>query len=136
MKRFEYAYFQIYNYYHQRNQALTTLAPRMQAMYVASVSVGGWVLLIQTLLLRFVRNAWFSSQDVAMAFAMAVFLGTTFLFHRILIVNNYDEKIYNKFEARWNDHPNKQRAFAGAILMTAAPFLLMFFLKILFPVQH
>lgn len=136
MKQFEYAYFQIYNYYHQRNQALTTLAPRMQTMYVASLSMGGWVLLIQAMLLRFVRNAWFSSQDVAMSFAVCVFLGMAFLFHRIFIVNSYDEKIYNKYEARWNNHPNKQRAFAGAILVIAAPYLLMFFLRTFFPVQH
>ncbi|MDF2193748.1 hypothetical protein [Paraflavitalea sp. CAU 1676] len=136
MKRLEYAYFQIYHYYHQRNQALTTMAPRMQTMYVASVSMGGWVLLAQALVLRFVRNAWFSSQEVAMAFAMGVFLGTTMLFHRIFIVNSYDEKIYNKFETAWNNHPNKQKAFAGAILVAAAPYLLMFLLRTFFPVQH
>ena len=133
MKHLEYVYFNIYNYYYQRSISLSGYAARLQTIFIASLSAGGWVLLVQTVLLRVMRHAWFSSQSLAMGFALSVYLTTALLFYHIFIVKNYDEKIFNKYESAWTNNPNKQRSFLICALVTAAPYLLLLIVKILFP---
>lgn len=136
MKHLELVYFNIYNYYYQRNQDLTTLSARLQTMYIVSFSAGGWVLFTQALFLRLVRHAWFSSQSMAMSFALFVYLCTALVFYRIFIINNYDEKIYNKYEASWTNNPNKLRGLLCSVFVAIAPYILILSLKFLFPVRH
>jgi hypothetical protein len=133
VKHLEYVYFNIYNYYQQRSISLTGYAARLQTIFIASLSIGGWVLLFQTVFLRIFRHAWFTSQSLAMTFALSVYLITALLFYQIFIVNNYDEKIVNKYETSWANNPNKQRSFLICALVAAAPYLLLLIVKLLFP---
>ncbi len=133
VKHLEYVYFNIYNFYQQRSISLTGYAARIQTIFIASLSAGGWVLLFQTVFLRVFRRAWFTSQSLAMTFALSVYLISALLFYQIFIVNNYDEKIVTKYETSWANNPNKQRSFLICALVTAAPYLLLLIVKMLFP---
>ena len=136
MKHFEYVYFNIYNYYYQRNQDLTTLPARLWTMYIVSLSTGGWVLFLQAAFLRLVRHAWFSSQSLGISFAVFVYVSTALIFYNIIIVNNYDEKIYNKYEPSWTNNPNKRSGLLFAIFVAIAPYILLLSLKLFFPGHH
>jgi hypothetical protein len=136
VKHFEYVYFNIYAHYQQRNQDLTTFPARLWTMYIISMSIGGWVLFFQAAFLRLVRHAWFSTQSLGMSFAIFVYMSTALIFYRIFILNNYDEKIYNKYEPRWTNNPNKLNGLLVSILMVVAPYLLLLSLKIFFPGNH
>lgn len=136
VKHLEYVYFNVYNYCHQRNQHLTTIPARLQTMYIISMSAGGWVLFAQAIFLRLVRQAWFSSQALAMSFAMLSYLCITFLFYHIFIVNSYDEKIINKYESATTNGTNNRTGLIWSFLAAAAPYLLMVSLKLFFPRQQ
>lgn len=136
MKHFEYLYFNLYNYYYQRNQDLTTLSARLLTMYTVALSTGGWILLAQAIFLRLVRHSWFASQSMAMSFAILVYVCMALVFYRIFIVNNYDEKIYNKYEASWTNNPNKDRELLFSVFVAIAPYLLLLSLKIFVPASH
>jgi hypothetical protein len=136
VKHLEFVYFNIYAICQRRNQHLTSLPARLQTMYIISLSAGGWVLLLQAIFLRLVRRAWFSSPSFAMSFAMLVYFSTALLFYRIFIVNNYDEKIYNKYEQLQASNSNKQRALFLSVFVAIVPYLLLLLLKIFFPTQH
>lgn len=136
MKHFEYVYFNIYAYYQQRNQDLTSQPARLWTMYVIALSIGGWVLLLQAAFLRLIRHAWFTSQSLAMSFAIFVYVSTAMILYRIFIINNYDEKIYNKYESSWISNPNKAKGLLFSVLLVIAPYILLLTLKLLFPTRH
>ena len=136
MKQLEYVYFNIYNYCQQRSYTLVNLSARLQAMYIVSLSAGGWILLMQAVFLRLVRRAWFSSPSLAMSFAMLVYTGIGLLFYHIFITNSYDEKIFNKYEKSWNSDPNKRNGLLLSVFVTIIPYVLLVFLKLFFPRQH
>lgn len=136
MKHLEFVYFNIYNYYQQRNRDLTNFAARLQTMYIVSFSIGGWVLFMQAAFLRMVRGSWFSSPGTSMSFAVMVYLATALIFYRIFIINNYDEKIYNKYEQSGSSNPNKRSSLLLAVLVAVIPYILLLSLKLFFPRQH
>ena len=94
------------------------------------------MLFVQALFLRLVRRAWFSSQASAMSFAVLVYLAAALFFYRLLIVNNYDEKMYDKYNPSGTDDPTKQKGLLLAVFLTAVPYLLLAALKLLFPKDH
>ena len=102
-------------------------------MYVLALSAGGWLLLLQMLFLRFVKNSWFSSHSVALFYALSVYTAITFLFYRVFIVKERDQTIYNRFATAWNENPNKKRDLMLASLVAAAPYLVMLSMKIFLP---
>jgi hypothetical protein len=81
---------------------------RIQAMYLFSLSVGGWMLLMETAYLRMIRHSWFTSKPIATIFS-TVYLLTAFIFNHIFIVNERDRKIFGKYEEEWDRNPNKKR---------------------------
>lgn len=133
MKRLEYVYFTIYYHYSQRSYLPDSPFVRFKAMYLLSLSVGGWILLLQSLFLRFVKMAWFTSQGEAMLYALFVYTAITMVFHRVLIVKEHDQKIFNKFESYWTNNPNKKRDLVVAMIVTAVPYVLLVGMKIFFP---
>ena len=133
MKQLEYLYFNIYFFISKRSYFPDDLFVRLQAMYLLCFSAGGWILFLQAGFLRFVRHSWYASQSGAMLFAMTVYLGIALLFHRIFIVNEHDQKIFNKFVQDWDQNPNKKRDLLLSALVTALPYILMFSLKMIFP---
>ena len=102
-------------------------------MYLLALSAGGWLLFLQMLFLRFVKNVWFSSHSAALFFALTVYTAITFLFYRIFIVKERDQTIYNRYANAWNENPNKKRDLMLASLVAAAPYLLMFSMRIFLP---
>lgn len=133
MKRLEYVYFTIYYHNSQRSYFPDSTYVRFKSMYLLSLSVGGWILFLQTLFLRFVKNAWFSSQGGSMFYALAVYTSITFLFYRIFIVNGHDQKIFHKFESYWANNPNKKRDLVLATFIAAIPYVLLIGMKLFFP---
>jgi hypothetical protein len=136
VKHLEYVYFNIYHYYQQRSQDLTNFSARLQTLYIVSLSAGGWVLLLQAAFLRLVRGSWFSSSFSAMSFAVTVYLCTALIFYRIFIINNYDEKIYHKYEKSGNSDPNKRSGLLLSVIVAIVPYLLLLSLKLLLPRAH
>ena len=68
-----------------------------------------------------------------MLFALTVYLVTAMIFHRIFIVNEKDQQIMSKYEASWNNNPNKKRDLLLSVVMIAAPYLLLGSMSLLFP---
>lgn len=133
MKQFEYVYFTIYHYYSRQSYFPDSLAVRLKSMYLLALSVGGWLLCLQLLFLRFVKNAWFTSQQTAMLFALTIYTGITFFFYYHFIQKQVDQKIYSKYESSWNNNPNKQRDLFLAITAAATPYIVILLIKIFFP---
>lgn len=136
MKSFEYVYFNIYNYCNQRSYYSGNLTARFQAMYMLTLSAGGWALLLQAVYLRLIKKSWFASPEVAMGFSFSVYLIIGLLFHRIFIVNNHDEKILNKYEQAWNADPNKKRDLMLSIFAAVVPYVLLLSFSLIFPRQR
>jgi len=133
VKKFEYVYFTIYNYCSRQSFFPDELHVRLKSMYLLSLSVGGWILFLQTLFLRFVKHAWFTSHPGAMFYALSVYVAITVVFHRIFIVNEHDQKIYNRYSSSWNNNSNKRRDLFLALSVAAAPYILLMAMKIFFP---
>jgi len=133
VKKFEYVYFTIYHYCSRQSYFPDQLHVRLKSMYLLSLSVGGWILFMQTLFLRFVKHAWFTSHPGAMFYALAVYIAITAVFHRILIVNEHDQKIFNRFSSAWNNNLNKKRDLFLALSIAAAHYVLLIAIKIFFP---
>jgi len=102
-------------------------------MYLLALSVGGWILFLQLLFLRFIKHAWFSTHPGGMFYALTIYTGITLLFHRILIVKEHDQRIFNKYVSNWQNNSNKKRDLFLALSIAAAPYVMMFGIKIFFP---
>lgn len=131
MKKLEYGYFAIYHHFARYSYFPDSLDVRLKAMYLLAISAGGWVLLLQTVYLKFFRFAWFSSHPVAMFFALTVYGTLTFMFHRIFIVKEYDQRIFSKYESQWNNNPNKKRDLLLVSFIAALPYLALITIKLL-----
>src|SRR5689334_3771136 len=101
----------------------------MSCMYLLALSVGGWLLFLQTLFLRFVQNAWFSSHSGAMVSALTIYIGIAVLFYRIFIVEAKDQKIVDKYINSWHKNPNKKRDSLLALVIASAPYIAMMCIK-------
>ena len=102
-------------------------------MYLLALSAGGWILFLQLLFLRFVKNTWFSSHPGAMLYALTVYTVITVIFHHIFIKKELDQKILAKYARSWNYNPNKRRDLLIAFFVAAVPYMSILSIKILFP---
>ena len=57
MKPIDYLYFNIYNHFYQRSFSTRNFVVRIQAMYLFSLSAGGWILFLEAAYLRTVRHS-------------------------------------------------------------------------------
>lgn len=105
---------------------------RLKSMYLLCLSVGGWILFLQALYLRLVKNAWFSSQSTAMLFSLSIFGAITYFFYSVFIINGHDQKIFNKYIDTWPNNPNKKRDLFLASLFVSVPFIAMVAIKLFF----
>ncbi|RYG04801.1 MAG: hypothetical protein EOO02_05285 [Chitinophagaceae bacterium] len=133
MKPLEYVYFNIYNHCYQRDIRSGEYFARFQAMYLFSLSVAGWVLFMQAVYLRFIKHSWFASKPGAMIFATTIYLLTAFVFHRIFIVNQHDQRIYDKFYGSYDRNPNKKRDLLVSFFLISIPYILLLGMAIFFP---
>ena len=133
MRRIDYLYFNIYNHFYQRSYHLRDFYARIQAMYLFSLSVGGWVLFLEAAYLRMNRHSWFSSKTGAIFFAATVYLLTVLIFHQIFIVNERDRKIFGKYEEKWDRNPNKKRDLLISVFVIVIPYIFLVSLAKIFP---
>jgi hypothetical protein len=133
MKPIEYLYFNIYNHFYQRNYHSQDFYARIQAMYLFSLSIGGWILFFEAVYLRIVRHSWFTSKAGSIAFAASIYLLIALIFHYIFIVNESDRKIFGKYEEQWVRNPKKKRDLLISVFVIAVPYLLLGALSHLFP---
>jgi hypothetical protein len=136
MKPIEYLYFNIYNHFYQRSYQAQDFSARIQAMYLFSLSAGGWMLLLETAYLRMIRHSWFSSKPGATIFAGTVYLLTALLFNHIFIVKEKDRKIYGKYEEAWDRNPWKKRDLLISVFVIIVPYIFLVSLAIFFPRHH
>jgi hypothetical protein len=102
-------------------------------MYLLALSVGGWLLFLQQVFLRYVRVVWFSTPEAAMINALSIYIAITLIFHRIFIVNGKDQQIFDKYVNTWNENPNKKRDLIVALFLAAVPYISMVFVKMFLP---
>lgn len=133
MKPIDYLYFNIYNHFYQRSYQAREFYARIQAMYLFSLSAGGWLLLVEAIYLRIIRHSWFSSKPGAAIFAAAVYLLTALIFHHIFIVKERDLKIFGKYEKKWDRNPNKKRDLLISAFVIVAPYIFLAALSKFFP---
>lgn len=99
-------------------------------MYLLALSAGGWILFLQQLFLRFVRLEWFSSHQGAMINALSIYAGITFIFYRVFIQEEKDQKIFDKYAGSWSNNPNKKRDLLLTSFVAALPYIAMIFMKL------
>ncbi len=133
MKPIDYLYFNIYNHFYQRSYQARDFYARIQALYLFSLSVGGWILFLEATYLRVFRHSWFSSKPASALFAAAVYLFTAYLFNHIFIVNERDRKIFGKYEEAWDRNPNKKRDLIISAFIIVVPYILLASLSKFFP---
>jgi hypothetical protein len=133
MKPIEYLYFNIYNHFYRRSLSAQDFYARIQAMYLFSLSVGGWILFLEAVYLRLIRHSWFSSKSGSIFFCAFVLLFTAKIFIYIFIVNESDRKIFGKYEEGWDRNPNKQRDLVISVFIIVVPYLMLGSLSYFFP---
>jgi hypothetical protein len=100
-------------------------------VYLLSLAVGGWLLFLQLVLLRFVRHGWFSNPTAAMFSALTIYTAVTLFFYNAFIVEERDQKIFDKHINSWNDNPNKKRDLFVTSFVAVAPYLFMVCIKLI-----
>src|SRR5579859_3448463 len=133
MKHIDYLYFNIYNYFYRLSLYRRSLNFRSQAMYLFSIGSGGWLLLLESIYLHFVKHTRFASPMQSMIFASSIYILTAALFHYIFIVKDRDQAIYGKYEELADQHPKQKRHFLISIFVLALPYLVLAFFAIIFP---
>jgi hypothetical protein len=133
MKPIDYLYFNIYNHFYQRSYQARDFYARIQALYLFSLTVGGWILFLEAAYLRIVRQSWFSSKPASAFFAAAVYMLTALFFNQIFIVNERDRKIFGKYEEAWDRNPNKKRDLMISAFFIVVPYILLLSLSKYFP---
>ncbi|HEY4936262.1 MAG TPA: hypothetical protein VII44_06770 [Puia sp.] len=133
MKPIEYLYFNIYNHFYKRSYHSQDFYARIQAMYLFSLSAGGWILFLETAYLRTIRHSWFSSKPGATIFAATVYLLTVLVLNHIFIVNERDRRIFEKYEEKWDRNQKKKRDLLISVFVIVAPYVFLVSLSILFP---
>ena len=96
-----------------------------------ALSAGGWILFLQSLFVRFIRHGWFASHAVAMINALTIYTIITVFFYRIFIIEERDQKIFDRYINKWESNPNKKRDLFIASFIAVAPYLSMFSIKLL-----
>jgi hypothetical protein len=130
VKKFDYVYFNIYQYYSSNSHISNAFAVRLKCMYLLSLSAGGWILFLQSIFFRFIRHGWFASQFVGMVNALSIYTIITYLFYRIFIVEERDQKIFDKYINAWEENPNKKRDLFVTSFIAAVPYVAMIGIKI------
>jgi len=125
MKHIDYLYFNIYSYCYRLSQYRQSFNTRIQAMYLFSLGSGGWILLLESLYLHFVKHNRFNSRPQSLFFALVIYGLTAMLFHYIFIVKDRDQKIVDKFEQRFSENPPRSWHLTLSLSILVLPYLVM-----------
>ena len=132
MKHIDYLYFNIYSYFYRISQYRQSFNPRMQAVYLFSLGSGGWLLLLESFYLHFIRQARFTSRGESTIFAASIFTLTTLLFNYIFIIKDRDLKIFGKYE-EVSDHPKRKWHFILSLSVLVMPYIILVYFAVFFP---
>jgi hypothetical protein len=133
MKHVDYLYFNIYNYFYRISQERPTVNPRLQAMYLFSIGSGGWLLLLESIYLHFIRHTRFVSPAQSMFFAGSIYLLTAFFFHYIFIIRDRDLRIFGRYEEMFLQNPKKKQHFILSLAVLAMPYMVLCSFAVIFP---
>ena len=133
MKHVDYLYFNIYNYFYKVSQYRPSFNPRMQAMYLFSLGSGGWLLLLESLYLHYVKHARFESRGQSALFAGSLYFLTAVLFHYIFIIKDRDLKIFGKYEELSSRNPKSRWHLVVSLAVLFLPYLALLSFAIFFP---
>jgi hypothetical protein len=133
MKHIDYLYFNIYSYFHRISQFQESANARIQAMYLFSLGSGGWLLMLQSLFLHFVKHTRFSSRIESTIFAVAIYMLTAALSNYIYIVKHRDLMIFGKYEDRVDEHPKRRLHFILSIAVLLLPYAVLMSFSLIFP---
>jgi hypothetical protein len=133
MKHVDYLYFNIYNYFYRASQERPTANPRLQTMYLFSIGSGGWLLLLESIYLHFIKHTRFVSPAQSMIFATSINTLTAFFFHYIFIVRDRDLRIFGRYEEVFLQNPKKKLHFILSLGVLAMPYLVLSSFAIIFP---
>ena len=136
LKHIDYLYFNIYNYFYRLSHYRPSLNFRTQAMFLFSLGSGGWLLLIESVYLKFIKHIRFSSPMQSMVFASSIYFLTAALFHYIFIVKDRDQKIFWKYEGLAEQHPKQKKHLLISLFVLALPYLILASFAIIFPRPH
>jgi len=133
MKHVDYMYFNVYNYFYRISQYRPSFNPRMQTVYLFSLGLGGWLLLLESIYLHIIKHARFESRGESSFFAISIYLLTAMLFHYIFIFKDRDQKIYGKYEALSVRNPKRRWHLMISIGILFIPYLALIAFAIVFP---
>jgi F0F1-type ATP synthase membrane subunit a len=102
-------------------------------MYLFSLGSGGWLLLLESLYLHFVKHNRFESRMESILFALAIYGLTAMLFHYIFIVKDRDQKIVDKFEQKTEENPRRNLHLTLSLSILVLPYLVMMGLALFLP---
>jgi hypothetical protein len=125
MKHIDYLYFNIYSYCYRLSQYRQSFNTRIQAMYLFSLGSGGWILLLESLYLHFVKHNRFNSRPQSVLFALVIYGLTAMLFHYIFIVKDRDQKIVDRFEQLTENNPRRNLHLTLSLAVLVLPYLVL-----------
>lgn len=133
MKHIDYLYFNIFNYFQKSGLDRQSFNSRIQAMYIFSLGLGGWLLLLESSYLHFVKHARFSNRGASALFAASLYFLTALLFNYIFITKERDLKIFGKYEMLSEENPNRKLHLTLSIGILILPYLGLGTFAIFFP---
>jgi hypothetical protein len=136
MKHIDYLYFNIYNYFYRLSHYRPSINFRTQAMFLFSIGSGGWLLLMESVYLHFIKHTRFASPMQSMVFASSIYVLTAALFNYIFIVKDRDQKIFGKYEELAGQNPKQKRHFIISLFVLGLPYLVLATFAIIFPRPH
>jgi len=133
MKHIDYLYFNIYDYFHRLSSYRQNFNARIQAVYLFSLGLGGWLLLLQTSYLHFIKHNRFSSRGESAIFAFSIYMLTAAMSNYIFIIKHRDLKILDKYEEIADQNPRRRRHFVISLSILIIPYLILLASAVIFP---
>lgn len=133
MKHVDYLYFNIYNYFYRLSQYRQSVNHRIQTMYLFSLGLGGWLLLMESVYLHTIKHSRFTNPIQSTIFAASIYLLTAAFFNYIFIVRDRDQKIFGKYEEQFRKNPRGKLHFLVSLFILILPYVVMASFAVLFP---
>jgi hypothetical protein len=133
VKHIDYLYFNIYSYFYRSSSDSQVFNPRLQAMYMFSLGLGGWLLFFESMYLHFWKHSRFESKMQSSIFAGMIYMLTAAFFNYIFIIRDRDQKIFGKYESMVGGHKRRKLHLTLSISVLLLPYALMTVLAVMFP---
>jgi hypothetical protein len=102
-------------------------------MYLFSLGSGGWLLLLESIYLRFIRHTRFASQGESAVFSSSLYFLTAAFFYYIFIIKERDVKIFGQFQELSDRNPRRKRDFIVSLTVLAFPYAVLMVFAVIFP---